>query len=211
MQVRSLLARWTRRLSNLHKPLLSAWWGTHGHAPRSWHRCSAKRPTPLRKARHSLMRMPRGTSRLGEVMMLRRSVERLAAPARLRGRRVRMPRSGLNSPRAGSRRALAQAPVSGAPHVITRCVVVSDARALTVATDRRHPCRSHKHRRQRASPPHRATPARDRARKRRSRGPANVCESAAVNPIRSASSTSNATPRATPSPSLSAVTSSVPK
>jgi hypothetical protein len=58
-------------------------------------------------------------------MMLRRSVERLAAPARLRGRRVRMPRNGLSSPRAGSRGAL---PVSGAPHVITRCVV-SDARA----------------------------------------------------------------------------------
>lgn len=58
-------------------------------------------------------------------MMLRRSVELLAAPARLRGRRVRMPRNGLSSPRAGSRGAL---PVSGAPHVITRCVV-SDARA----------------------------------------------------------------------------------
>lgn len=39
MQVGSLPARWTRRLSNLHKPLLSAWWGTHGHAPRNSHRC----------------------------------------------------------------------------------------------------------------------------------------------------------------------------
>jgi Glucose-6-phosphate dehydrogenase, C-terminal domain len=59
------------------------------------------------------------------VMMLRRSVERLAAPARLHGRRVRMPRNGSNLPRAGSRRALARAPIPGAPHVVTRCVLWS--------------------------------------------------------------------------------------
>ena len=40
--------------------------------------------------------------------MLRRSVERLAALVRLRGRRVRMPGNGSSSPRTGSRRPLSR-------------------------------------------------------------------------------------------------------
>jgi hypothetical protein len=60
------------------------------------------------KVRRSLMRMPRDTSRLGEVMMLRRSVERLAVLVRRRGRLARMRRNGANPPRGESRRARAR-------------------------------------------------------------------------------------------------------
>ena len=44
-----------------------------------------RRPPRLRKARRWRMRMPRGTSGLGEAMMLRRSVERLSGLVRLHG------------------------------------------------------------------------------------------------------------------------------
>lgn len=53
------------------------------------------------KARHSLDAHAAGTSRLGEAMMLQRSVERRAALVMLHGGLVRMPRNGSNSPGAG--------------------------------------------------------------------------------------------------------------
>jgi hypothetical protein len=65
----------------------------------------------------SLMRMPRGMSRLGEGMMLRWSVKRAAALVRLRGRRVRVPMSASNSPRSESRKLLTPGPRLGAQHV----------------------------------------------------------------------------------------------